>query len=55
MVGQCGSVDKLTFFNQHHLGTAQAVAEVRANNITGPLFVGKDTHALSELRILFNA
>ena len=37
-------------FNEHHiLAIAQAVCEVRkARNISGPLFVGIDTHALSE-------
>lgn len=37
-------------FNQHHiLAIAQAVAEYRASvGITGPLFMGLDTHALSE-------
>ncbi|UJF18661.1 phosphoglucomutase (alpha-D-glucose-1,6-bisphosphate-dependent) [Vibrio sp. SS-MA-C1-2] len=47
--GHRGCADKSTF-NQHHIwAIAQAVAEVRAaHNITGPLFIGKDTHALSE-------
>ncbi|MEZ8026622.1 phosphoglucomutase, alpha-D-glucose phosphate-specific [Enterovibrio norvegicus] len=47
--GHRGSADKSTF-NQHHIwAIAQAVAEVRAKNgVTGPLYVGKDTHALSE-------
>ncbi|KXF81431.1 phosphoglucomutase (alpha-D-glucose-1,6-bisphosphate-dependent) [Enterovibrio coralii] len=47
--GHRGSADKSTF-NQHHiLAIAQAVADVRAEQgFTGPLFVGKDTHALSE-------
>ncbi|WP_434355941.1 phosphoglucomutase (alpha-D-glucose-1,6-bisphosphate-dependent) [Parasalinivibrio latis] len=47
--GHRGCSDKGSF-NQHHIwAIAQAVAEVRAENgITGPLFVGKDTHALSE-------
>ncbi|KKD59418.1 phosphoglucomutase [Grimontia sp. AD028] len=47
--GHRGCADKVTF-NQHHiLAIAQAVAEVRAEKgVTGPLFVGKDTHALSE-------
>jgi phosphoglucomutase len=37
-------------FNQNHiLAIAQAVADYRAaQKITGPLFVGRDTHALSE-------
>ncbi len=47
--GHRGTSDKGTF-NQHHIwAIAQAVAEVRAEQgITGPLFLGKDTHALSE-------
>ncbi|KMV30686.1 phosphoglucomutase [Photobacterium swingsii] len=47
--GHRGTADKGTF-NQHHIwAIAQAVAEVRAENgVTGPLFLGKDTHALSE-------
>ncbi|PMN67443.1 phosphoglucomutase (alpha-D-glucose-1,6-bisphosphate-dependent) [Enterovibrio norvegicus] len=47
--GHRGSADKSTF-NQHHIwAIAQAIAEVRAaNGVAGPLFVGKDTHALSE-------
>ncbi|MDD1782348.1 phosphoglucomutase (alpha-D-glucose-1,6-bisphosphate-dependent) [Enterovibrio sp. ZSDZ35] len=47
--GHRGCADKSTF-NQHHiLAIAQAIADVRAEQgITGPLFVGKDTHALSE-------
>lgn len=40
----------LVSFNEHHiLAIAQAVAEYRqSQNITGPLYLGKDTHALSE-------
>ncbi|MGF1766090.1 phosphoglucomutase (alpha-D-glucose-1,6-bisphosphate-dependent) [Enterovibrio makurazakiensis] len=47
--GHRGSADKSTF-NQHHiLAIAQAIADVRSEQgFTGPLFVGKDTHALSE-------
>ncbi|WP_413110552.1 phosphoglucomutase (alpha-D-glucose-1,6-bisphosphate-dependent) [Thaumasiovibrio sp. DFM-14] len=47
--GHRGCADKGTF-NQHHIwAIAQAVADVRAEHcITGPLFLGKDTHALSE-------
>jgi len=39
-----------TSFNEHHIvAICQAVAEYRiAAGITGPLFLGKDTHALSE-------
>ncbi len=47
--GHRGSADKATFNENHILAIAQAVAEVRAEKgTTGPLFVGKDTHALSE-------
>ncbi|WP_394150767.1 phosphoglucomutase (alpha-D-glucose-1,6-bisphosphate-dependent) [Vibrio maritimus] len=47
--GHRGSADKATFNENHILAIAQAVAEVRAERgTTGPLFVGKDTHALSE-------
>lgn len=47
--GHRGSADKSTFNENHILAIAQAVAEVRAaQGTTGPLFVGKDTHALSE-------
>ncbi len=37
-------------FNEHHvLAISQAICEYRAaRNITGPLFMGMDTHALSE-------
>ncbi|MGL6260976.1 phosphoglucomutase (alpha-D-glucose-1,6-bisphosphate-dependent) [Vibrio sp. WXL210] len=47
--GHRGTADK-TSFNEHHIvAIAQAVAEVRAEKgTTGPIFVGKDTHALSE-------
>ncbi|MBY6197536.1 phosphoglucomutase (alpha-D-glucose-1,6-bisphosphate-dependent) [Vibrio hangzhouensis] len=47
--GHRGCADKATFNENHILAIAQAVAEVRAEKgTTGPLFVGKDTHALSE-------
>ncbi|CAM4015307.1 phosphoglucomutase (alpha-D-glucose-1,6-bisphosphate-dependent) [Vibrio neonatus] len=47
--GHRGSADKVTFNENHILAIAQAVVEVRASHgVTGPLFVGKDTHALSE-------
>ncbi len=47
--GHRGTSNKITF-NQHHIwAIAQAVADVRKENgVTGPLFLGKDTHALSE-------
>lgn len=47
--GHRGTADKSTFNENHILAIAQAVAEVRAEHgTTGPMFVGKDTHALSE-------
>ncbi len=43
-------MQRATDFNEPHiLAIAQAIAEERAKNgITGPCYVGKDTHALSE-------
>ncbi|MBV4412364.1 alpha-D-glucose phosphate-specific phosphoglucomutase [Enterobacteriaceae bacterium YMB-R22] len=47
--GHRGSAARHSFNEPHILAIAQAVAETRAaNGITGPCFVGKDTHALSE-------
>ena len=47
--GHRGTADKSTFNENHILAIAQAIVEVRAEQMTsGPLFVGKDTHALSE-------
>lgn len=47
--GHRGTADKSTFNENHILAIAQAVAEIRAEQgTTGPLFLGKDTHALSE-------
>jgi phosphoglucomutase len=47
--GHRGSASKRSFNEQHILAICQAVAEYRhANNINGPLYLGKDTHALSE-------
>ncbi|MFA0195476.1 phosphoglucomutase (alpha-D-glucose-1,6-bisphosphate-dependent) [Vibrio artabrorum] len=47
--GHRGTADKSTFNENHILAIAQVVAEVRAaQGTTGPLFLGKDTHALSE-------
>jgi len=51
--GHRGSSLKYTFNETHILAICQAIAEVRkANKITGPLFIGKDTHALSEAALL---
>ncbi len=47
--GHRGSSFKITFNEHHILAIAQAVAEYRAGaGIAGPLFLGMDTHALSE-------
>ena len=47
--GHRGSALKNTFNELHILAIAQAVADYRASaGITGPLFLGQDTHALSQ-------
>jgi phosphoglucomutase len=47
--GHRGTASKISFNEHHILAICQAIAEYRlAQNITGPLFLGKDTHALSE-------
>lgn len=47
--GHRGSAARHSFNEMHILAIAQAIAEQRAQQgITGPCFVGKDTHALSE-------
>jgi phosphoglucomutase len=47
--GHRGSSLHAAFNEDHIVAIAQAVVEVRAaDGVTGPLFVGKDTHALSE-------
>ncbi len=47
--GHRGSALKSTFNEWHILSIAQAVADYRAQaNISGPLFLGQDTHALSQ-------
>jgi phosphoglucomutase len=47
--GHRGSSLKTTFNEAHVLAICQAIAEVRlAEGISGPLFLGMDTHALSE-------
>ncbi len=47
--GHRGSSLKNTFSENHVLAICQAIAEVRqAESTTGPLYLGKDTHALSE-------
>jgi phosphoglucomutase len=47
--GHRGSALRLSFNDDHIAATTQAICEYRAAaGITGPLFIGKDTHALSE-------
>jgi phosphoglucomutase len=47
--GHRGSSSNLTFNEAHILAISQAVSEYRAaEGISGPLFLGMDTHALSE-------
>jgi phosphoglucomutase len=47
--GHRGSALNLTFNEDHILAISQAVADYRlSNGITGPLFIGMDSHALSE-------
>ncbi|WP_019029906.1 phosphoglucomutase (alpha-D-glucose-1,6-bisphosphate-dependent) [Colwellia piezophila] len=47
--GHRGSASKRSFNEHHIIAICQAIAEFRReNNIFGPLFLGKDTHALSE-------
>ena len=47
--GHRGSPLKASFNEQHILAVAQAISERREQEgISGPLFLGKDTHALSE-------
>ena len=47
--GHRGSSFKSTFTDTHIAAISQALAEYRqANNINGPMYVGMDTHALSE-------
>jgi phosphoglucomutase len=46
--GHRGTADDGTFTESHILAITQAICEYRAGKgITGPLFIGKDTHALS--------
>lgn len=47
--GHRGSSFENSFNEDHILATTQAICDYRvANGINGPLFLGKDTHALSE-------
>ncbi len=47
--GHRGSPAKASFNEDHILAVAQAISELRkSRGIDGPLFMGKDTHALSE-------
>lgn len=46
--GHRGCSSKMTFNEDHILATCQALAEYRRDNdITGPMFIGLDSHALS--------
>ena len=47
--GHRGSSVNYAFNENHILAISQAICDYRKlQNITGPLFIGKDTHALSE-------
>jgi phosphoglucomutase len=47
--GHRGSALRLSFNEDHIAATTQAICEYRAaQGITGPLFIGRDTHGLSE-------
>ncbi|PIJ69397.1 MULTISPECIES: phosphoglucomutase (alpha-D-glucose-1,6-bisphosphate-dependent) [unclassified Erwinia] len=51
--GHRGSAARHSFNEMHILAIAQAIAEERKKNgISGPCYVGKDTHALSEPAII---
>ena len=50
--GHRGSSSTGTFTEAHILAITQAICEYRGSkNITGPLFMGKDTHALSHVAL----
>ena len=50
--GHRGSSSTGTFTEAHILAITQAICEYRGSkNITGPLFMGKDTHALSDVAL----
>ena len=47
--GHRGSAFRISFNDDHIAAATQAICEYRARNgITGPLYIGQDTHALSE-------
>ena len=47
--GHRGSAFRISFNDDHIAAATQAICEYRARNgITGPLYMGRDTHALSE-------
>jgi phosphoglucomutase len=51
--GHRGSALRVSFNESHVLAIAQAICQSRAaSNITGPLFLGIDTHALSEPAVI---
>lgn len=48
--GHRGSSLRHNFTEKHIMAIAQAIVEVRQqHNVTGPCFIGKDTHALSDV------
>src|SRR3954452_21685753 len=48
--GHRGTTSNGTFTEAHILAITQAICEYRkSQNITGPIFMGKDTHALSDV------
>ena len=54
--GHRGSSLKTSFNEAHIAATTQAIVEYRASqNITGPLFIRKDTHGLSLPRLAYRA
>src|SRR5437870_3792743 len=47
--GHRGTAENATFTEAHILAITQAICDYRTSkDITGPLFMGKDTHALSD-------
>ncbi|HUL28627.1 MAG TPA: phosphoglucomutase (alpha-D-glucose-1,6-bisphosphate-dependent) [Streptosporangiaceae bacterium] len=47
--GHRGSAFRLSFNEDHIAATSQAICDCRSRaGVTGPLFIGRDTHALSE-------
>ncbi|AIN46993.1 phosphoglucomutase (alpha-D-glucose-1,6-bisphosphate-dependent) [Candidatus Palibaumannia cicadellinicola] len=51
--GHRGTAGRYSFNEAHILAISQAIVEYRTNQkITGPCYIGKDTHALSELAFI---